>query len=177
MAAYCLAFLGGLDLIHGDLDAAEHHCRACLAIATASGLDSLAGQQHAQLALVAVARGDLPEGRRRLTTAYDALVAEHNQLDVAFLLAHAAVLSTADGRAEASTRARAVSDALMARFGLPHWHMYAGARVAALGTGPEPIPADPQADPADTDPWDLLHATLNLPALTTGARAVATDPA
>ena len=71
---------------------------------------------------------------------------------MAFLLGHAAVLAAAEGRVADAARARTVSDALMARLGLVHWHMYEGARVAALGTGPEPVTADPHADLGDTDP-------------------------
>ena len=165
VAAYCHAFLGGLDLTNGDLDTAEQHCRTAIAISTQSGLQSLAGQQHAQLALVALARRDLPEARREFATAYDALDVEHHQLDVAFLLAHAAVLATAEGRTTDAARARVVSDALMARFGLPHWHMFEGSRKAALGTATEqnPVAAVP-AEPLEEDPWDVLRATLDLPA-------------
>ncbi len=160
VAAYGHAFLGGLDLISGDLDGAEQHCRSAISISTSSGLHSLAGQQHAQLALVAVARHDLPEARREFAVAVDALDLEHHQLDVAFLLAHAAVLASAEGRSADAARARGVSDELMARFGLPHWHMFEGARTAALrSVAPQQTPELP-AEPVDEDPWDLLRATL-----------------
>ena len=65
----------------------------------------------------------------------------------------------------------------MARLGLVHWHMYEGARVAALGTGPALVPADSHADLGDTEPWDLLYATLNMPAVATDSRAITTDSA
>jgi hypothetical protein len=53
--------------------------------------------------------------------------------------------------------------------------MYEGARVAALGAGPEPVPAEPHGNLGDTDPWDLLYATLNLPVPASGSRVIATD--
>jgi hypothetical protein len=87
------------------------------------------------------------------------------------------VLAAAEGRVADAASARTVSNALMARLGLVHWHMYEGARVAALGTGPEPVPADPHADLGDTDPWGLLYATLNMPVLASGSRTTAADPA
>ena len=135
--AYSHAFLAALDLIDRDFASAEQHCRECLSIATEFGLHSLAGQQYAQLALAAIAQGDIDDGRRQLAAAFDALHEDQDLLDVAFLLGHAAVLAAAEGRVADATRARAVSDALMARLGLVHWHMYEGARVAALGTGPD----------------------------------------
>ena len=141
--AYSHAFLAALDLIDRDFASAEQHCRECLSIATEFGLHSLAGQQYAQLALAAIAQGDVEDGRRQLAAAFDALREDHDLLDVAFLLGHAAVLAAAEGRVADATRARAVSDALMARLGLVHWHMYEGARVAALGTGAEPVQRRP----------------------------------
>ncbi len=173
--AYSHAFLAALDLIDRDYASAHRHSKECLSLATEFGLHSLAGQQYAQLALAAVAQGDLDDGRRQLATAFDALHEDHELLDVAFLLGHAAVLAAAEGRMADAGRARAVSDALMARLGLAHWSMYEGARVAALGTGPEPVPADPHADVGDTDPWDLLRDTLNLPAHASDSRAIATE--
>lgn len=175
--AYSHAFLAALDLIGRDFASAQQHCRECLSIATEFGLHSLAGQQYAQLALAAIAQGDVDDGRRQLAAAFEALHEDHNLLDVAFLLGHAAVLAAAEGRVSDATRARAVSDALMARLGLVHWHVFEGARVAALGTGPAQVPADTHADLVDTDPWDVLHATLNMPALASDSRAIVTDTA
>ncbi len=87
------------------------------------------------------------------------------------------MLAAAEGRVADATRARGVSDALMARLGLVHWRMYEGARAAALGTGPATFPADPHADLGDTEPWELLYTTLNLPALAPDATAIASDTA
>ena len=55
--------------------------------------------------------------------------------------------------------------------------MFEGARAAALGTGPATFPADPHADLGDTEPWELLYTTLNLPALASDATAIASDTA
>ncbi len=175
--AYSHAFLATLDLIDHDFASAQQHCSECLSIATEFGLHSLAGQQYAQLALAAIAQGDIDDGRRQLAAAFEALHPDHDLLDVAFLLGHSAVLAAAEGRVADATRARAVSDALMARLGLVHWHMYEGARVAALGTGPDPVQADPHADLGDTEPWDLLYATLNMPAIDADSGAITTDTA
>jgi hypothetical protein len=174
--AYSHALLAALDLTSRDLASAERHCRECLSIATTFGLHSLAGQQYAQLALAAIAQGDVDEGRRQLTVAFDTLHVGHHLLDVAFLLGHAAVLAAAEGRMADATHARGVSDALVARLGLWHWHVFEGARDAALGSESKQFVADTPAD-LDTDPWELLHATLNLPALASDSRDISTDTA
>ena len=159
--AYSHAFLAALDVISRDFAAVQRHSRACLSIATEHGLHSVAGQQHATLALAAIAQGDVDEGRRELVTAFETLHGDHDLVDVAFLLGHSAVLAAAERRMADASRARAVSDALMARLELVHWHIFEGARVAALG-GTQ-IPADIDADVDDRDPWDLLLATIGVP--------------
>jgi predicted ATPase len=167
--AYAHAFLGSLDLVNGDFPSAEQHCRTCLSIAAETGQRSLVGQQYGQLALIAIAQGNLDEGRHRLATAFEALRVDENLIDVAFLLAHSAVLAAVEERAADAARARAASDQVMARLGLVHWHMFERARVAALGSAPDPTVVDPKADAkadaaADAaDPWDVLRATLDLP--------------
>ena len=181
--AYAHAFLGGLDMADRDFPSAERHCQAALSIAAEFGLHSLAGQQEGQLALAAIAQGRPDEGRRRFAAAFEILEVEHNLPDVAFLLAHAAVLAAAEGRAADATRARALSDVLMTRLGLAHWHIFEGARLAVQGsTAPEQAPADVPVDlPVDVagaDPWDVLRVTLDLPVRDAGStRSLATDNA
>ena len=160
--AYCHAFLASLDLVNHDLASAEHHCRECLSIASDLHLFSLTSQQYGQMALVSIGGGDLDQARHYFAAALDALGDDRTRLDVAFLLGHAAVLAAAEGRADASDRARAVSDAEMARLGLAHWHMFEASRAAAVTTGRESGPTtvdDADAD-ADAGPWEVLQAAL-----------------
>jgi predicted ATPase len=161
--AYSHAFLASLDLVNRDFASAVQHCRDCIAIAADTGLRSLAGQQYGQLALAAIAQGQIDEGRRQFATAYDVLRVDENLLDVAFLLGHAAVLAAAEGRVADAARARAVSDEVMTRLGLAHWHMFELSRIAALGSPPVQDPAGIHTGPDDADPWDLVRATLDLP--------------
>ena len=160
--AYGHAFLAGLDLVDGDYASAQEHCRLSVAIATETGLRSLVGQQQAQLALAAIAQGRVDEGRRLFALAYETLHEERTQVDVAFLLGHAAVLAAAEGRQVDAARARALSDALMQRLGLAHWSMFEGTRLALSG---EVAPAglDGEDEVLDADPWKLASAVLRLP--------------
>jgi hypothetical protein len=121
------------------------------------------GQQYGQLALAAIAQGHLDEGRHRLATAFEAIGVDENLIDVAFLLAHSAVLAAVEERVVDAARARAASDGVMARLGLVHWHMFERARIAALGTAPVPDPTIVQAEAEGADPWDVLRATLDPP--------------
>ena len=162
--AYSHSFLGSLDLVNRDFPSAEEHCRTCLSIATKTGMRSLVGQQYGQLALAAIAQGHLDEGRHRLATAFEAIGVDENLIDVAFLLAHSAVLAAVEERVVDAARARAASDGVMARLGLVHWHMFERARIAALGTAPVPDPTSVQAEAEGADPWDVLRATLDPPA-------------
>ena len=63
----------------------------------------------------------------------------------------------------------------MARLGLAHWHMFEQARIAALGTGREPGARGVDADAADANPWDVLHATLALPTHRSGSAMATTS--
>ena len=169
VAAYSHAFLASLDLVNRDFASAERHCRQCLSIATDLRLHSLSCQQYGQLALVAIAQGQIDEARRHFAAALDILGIEQTRVDVAVLLGHSSVLAAAEGRRADAARARSVSDAEMARLGLAHWHMFEDARSAALaGRGEGPLGGD-HADFLDALPWDVLQATLAPPTPTSGS--------
>ncbi len=167
--AYSHAFLASLDLVNRDFASAEQHCRQCLSIATDLRMHSLLCQQHGQLALVAIARGQIDEGRRHFADAVDVLDTDRTRLDVAVLLGHASVLAAAEGRSVDAARARSVSDAEMARLGLAHWHMFEDARTAALATGGERTLRVEPAETVNALPWEVLQATLARPTLTPGS--------
>ena len=163
--AYSHAFLAGLDLVNRDFASAEQHCRVSVD-RDRIRLHSLAGQQHAQLALAAIAQGQIDEGCGHFAAALDSL-REHNLLDVAFLLGHAAVLAAAEGRAAdaaARGRLRRGDDPPRAR---PLAHVRRS-RLAALAPTGSKV-ADVPAEVADADPWDVLRATLALPTPPSGS--------
>ena len=161
--AYSHAFLASLDLTIRDFTAAEHHCRQCLSIATDIRLHSLMCQQYGQLALVAIAQGQMDQAHHHFAAALGVLGVDRTRLDVAFLLGHAAVLAAAEGRTAQAARARSVSDAEMTRLGLAHWHMFEDARIAALPAGSEHGPVSDPADDAVARPWEVLLTTLAVP--------------
>ena len=173
--AYAHAFLGGLDMADRDFPAAERHCRrlcrsrpssACTPWPASRGASSHSPPSRKVASTRAAAVSRLPSTSSRWSTTW---------VDVAFLLAHAAVLAAAEGRAADATGARALSDVLMARLGLAHWHVFEGARLAVRATGSEHGRSGDHAETADAHPWDVLQATLAMPTPTSGS-AMAPTP-
>ena len=118
---YALAAQGVLAMLTGDPDRGLALSRAALELGSELDLVTLIAQQHGILALNAVGQGQVEQARLHLQTARNVLGGNHGLPELANLLNHAAVLATAEGRADDAVRALSCSDALLRRLGLGQW--------------------------------------------------------